>query len=74
VPLSQSVLIDIYPKERQGFCHGAVRPRGDGRSYPRSPCSADGSRNNYSWRYVFYINLPVGAPHLWAGLTVFSSA
>ena len=32
VPLSQSVLIGIYPK----FCHGAVRPRGDGRPHPRS--------------------------------------
>ena len=55
VPLSQSVLFTIYPKERQGFAmallqHGAARPG----------ARRLANKKNYSWRYVFYIDLPIG--------------
>src|SRR6516165_2715715 len=59
VPLSQSVLFDIYPKERQGFAMGLfgvgvmVGP-------VLGPVLGGWLTENYSWRYVFYINLPVG--------------
>src|SRR5215469_1616238 len=59
VPLSQSVLFDIYPKERQGFAMGLfgvgvmVGP-------VLGPVLGGWLTENYSWRYVFYINLPIG--------------
>jgi DHA2 family multidrug resistance protein len=59
VPLSQSVLLDIYPKERQGFAMGLfgtavmVGP-------VLGPILGGWLTDNYSWRFVFYINLPIG--------------
>jgi MFS transporter, DHA2 family, multidrug resistance protein len=69
VPLSQSVLIDIYPKERQGFAM-ALFGLGVMAGPILGPVLGGWLTDNYSWRYVFYINLPVGALTL-AGLTVF---
>src|SRR6201987_5072799 len=59
VPLSQSVLFTIYPKERQGFAMGLfgvgvmVGP-------VLGPVLGGWLTENYSWRYVFYMNLPIG--------------
>ena len=59
VPLSQAVLLSIYPKERQGAAMGIwglavmVGPI-------LGPILGGWLTDNYSWRYVFYINLPVG--------------
>jgi DHA2 family multidrug resistance protein len=59
VPLSQSVLFTIYPKERQGFAMGLfgvgvmVGP-------VLGPVLGGWLTENYTWRYVFYINLPIG--------------
>jgi len=59
VPLSQSVLLDVYPKERQGFAMALwgiavmVGP-------VLGPVLGGWLTENYSWRYVFYINLPIG--------------
>ena len=69
VPLSQSVLIGIYPKERQGFAM-ALFGLGVMAGPILGPVLGGWLTDNYSWRYVFYINLPVGALTL-AGLTVF---
>ena len=69
VPLSQSVLFDIYPKERQGFAMGLfgvgvmVGP-------VLGPVLGGWLTENYSWRYVFYINLPIGIIGL-IGMSVF---
>src|SRR5215472_12438828 len=69
VPLSQSVLFDIYPKERQGFAMGLfgvgvmVGP-------VLGPVLGGWLTQNYSWRYVFYINLPIGILGL-IGMVIF---
>ncbi len=69
VPLSQSVLFSIYPKERQGFAMGLfgvgvmVGP-------VLGPVLGGWLTENYSWRYVFYINLPIGILGL-VGMTLF---
>src|SRR6201999_3087910 len=69
VPLSQSVLMSIYPRERQGFAM-ALFGLGVMAGPILGPVIGGWLTDNYSWRYVFYINLPVGILTL-AGLTVF---
>ena len=69
VPLSQSVLLGIYPKERQGFAM-ALFGLGVMAGPILGPVLGGWLTDNYSWRYVFYINLPVGVL-AFLGLTVF---
>lgn len=59
VPLSQSVLFTIYPKERQGFAM-ALFGFGVMVGPVLGPVLGGWLTENYSWRYVFYINLPIG--------------
>src|SRR5258706_11711752 len=59
VPLSQSVLLDIYPKERQGFAM-ALFGMGAMAGPVLVPVIGGWLTDQYSWRFVFYINLPVG--------------
>jgi len=59
VPLSQSVLIGIYPPERQGFAM-ALFGVGVMAGPVLGPVLGGWLTENYSWRYVFYINLPIG--------------
>jgi MFS transporter, DHA2 family, multidrug resistance protein len=69
VPLSQSVLLDIYPKERQGSAMAlfgiavVVGP-------VLGPVLGGWLTENYTWRWVFYINLPIGAL-AFVGITTF---
>src|SRR5271154_3929066 len=69
VPLSQTVLMNIYPKERQGSAMSlwsmavTIGP-------VLGPVLGGWLTSSYSWRYVFYINLPVGLAAL-AGMIVF---
>jgi len=59
VPLSQTVLLNIYPKERQGSAMalwGVAVMAGP----VLGPVLGGWLTEAYSWRYVFYINLPIG--------------
>src|SRR6201988_66603 len=69
VPLSQSVLMGINPKERQGSAmalFGMAVMVGP----VLGPVLGGWLTENYSWRWCFYINLPVGAL-AFLGMTVF---
>jgi DHA2 family multidrug resistance protein len=69
VPLSQSVLLDIYPRERQGQATAywgmaiMVGPI-------IGPVLGGWLTFNYSWRWVFYINVPIGIL-AFVGITMF---
>jgi DHA2 family multidrug resistance protein len=69
VPLSQSVLLDINPKERQGSAMALwgiavmVGP-------VLGPVLGGWLTESYSWRWVFYINVPLGAL-AFLGITTF---
>jgi MFS transporter, DHA2 family, multidrug resistance protein len=59
VPLSQTVLLNINPRERQGSAMalwGVAVMAGP----VLGPVLGGWLTANYSWRYVFYINLPIG--------------
>ena len=59
VPLSQSVLLSIYPRDRQGSAMalwGVAVMAGP----ILGPVLGGWLTANYSWRYVFYINVPIG--------------
>src|SRR5258706_10058454 len=69
VPLSQTVLLNINSKERQGSAMalwGVAVMAGP----VLGPVLGGWLTEAYSWRYVFYINLPIGALAL-LGMTTF---
>jgi MFS transporter, DHA2 family, multidrug resistance protein len=69
VPLSQTVLLSSYPRERQGFAM-ALFGLGVMVGPVLGPVLGGWLTENYSWRWVFYINLPIGILAL-AGIAVF---
>lgn len=60
VPLSQSILLDTYPRERHGMAM-AMWGMGVMIGPILGPTLGGFLTDNYSWRWVFYINAPVGA-------------
>ncbi len=69
VPLSQATLLDIYPPERRGFAM-AIWGIGVMLGPIMGPTVGGWLTETYSWRWVFYINLPFGMLAA-AGLMVF---
>src|SRR3982074_1020806 len=59
VPLSQSVLLDAYPREQQGQAM-AVFGLGVMLGPILGPTLGGWLTDSYSWRWVFYVNLPLG--------------
>ncbi|HWA46533.1 MAG TPA: DHA2 family efflux MFS transporter permease subunit [Hypericibacter adhaerens] len=69
VPLSQTVLMNVYPREQQGSAMaiwGVAVMAGP----VLGPVLGGWLTETYSWRYVFYINLPIGAL-AFLGMTTF---
>ena len=69
VPLSQAILLDIYPPERRGFAM-AIWGVGVMLGPIMGPTVGGWLTETYNWRYVFYINLPFGMLAA-AGLMIF---
>lgn len=69
VPLSQAVLLDTYPRERHA---SAMAMWGVGVMVGPivGPSLGGWLTEHYSWRWVFFINLPVGLL-AWSGLAAF---
>jgi len=69
VPLSQSVLLDSYPREQHG---SAMALWGVGVMVGPilGPTLGGWLTDNFSWRWVFYINLPFGLL-AWYGLAAY---
>jgi DHA2 family multidrug resistance protein len=64
VPLSQAVLLDINPREKVGQAM-AVWGAGIMVGPILGPMLGGWLTENFNWRLVFYINLPVGLIALW---------
>jgi DHA2 family multidrug resistance protein len=59
IPLSQAVLLDIWPKEQHGQAM-AIWVAGAILGPIMGPALGGYLTDNFSWRWVFYINLPIG--------------
>jgi MFS transporter, DHA2 family, multidrug resistance protein len=59
VPLSQSVMYDIYPVEKRGVAM-SIWGMGVTVGPVLGPILGGWLTENYSWRWVFYINVPFG--------------
>jgi DHA2 family multidrug resistance protein len=68
-PLSQSVIIDINPRERHGQAM-AIWGAGIMVAPIIGPTLGAWLTENFNWRWVFYINVPIGAAAL-AGILLF---
>jgi len=60
VPLSQSILLDINPREKQGQAM-AVWGMGVMVGPVLGPTLGGWLTDSYNWRWVFFINVPIGA-------------
>ncbi len=63
-PLAQAILLETFPKERHGHAMAAF---GIGILLAPilGPTLGGWITDNYSWRWIFYLNLPVGALSLY---------
>jgi MFS transporter, DHA2 family, multidrug resistance protein len=58
-PMSQAVLFDIYPPAQAGRAM-AIWGMGVGLGPMLGPILGGWLTDNYSWRWVFYVNIPIG--------------
>src|SRR3984957_11935011 len=68
VPLSQSILLDINPREKQGQAM-AVWGMGVMVGPILGPTLGGWLTDSYNWRWVFFINVPIGAIALFGVFT-----
>src|SRR5581483_4786428 len=59
-PISQAILVESFPKEKQGMAM-AVYGMGVVVAPVVGPTLGGWITDNYSWRWIFLINIPVGA-------------
>jgi DHA2 family multidrug resistance protein len=71
IPLSQAVLLDIYPREQHGQAM-AIWGMGALLGPIMGPALGGWLTDNLDWRWVFYINLPIGIL-AWLGVWMFIS-
>src|ERR1700712_5866206 len=69
VPLSQSIMLDIYPPDKRGMAM-AIWGVGVMLGPILGPTVGGYLTDLYNWRWVFYVNLPVGMAAV-AGVGVF---
>ena len=58
-PISQAILVESFPRERQGMAM-AIYGMGVVVAPIIGPTLGGWITDNYSWRWVFYINIPIG--------------
>jgi MFS transporter, DHA2 family, multidrug resistance protein len=63
-PIAQAVLMESFPKEKQGQAAG-LYGLGVVMAPIIGPVLGGWITDNYSWRWIFYINVPVGMLALW---------
>lgn len=68
VPLSLAILLDLYPKEQHGRAT-AMWAMGVTLGPIMGPALGGWLTESYSWRWVFFINVPFGAMALLGSLT-----
>src|SRR5579871_1734954 len=59
-PISQAILVESFPREKQGMA-AAVYGMGVVLAPVIGPTLGGWITDNYSWRWIFLINIPVGA-------------
>ena len=59
-PISQAILVESFPKEKQGMAM-AVYGMGVVVAPVVGPTLGGWITDNYTWRWIFFINIPVGA-------------
>lgn len=64
LPLSQAILLESFPREKQGIAM-ALFGLGVVVAPVFGPVLGGWLTDSYSWRWVFYINVPIGALALW---------
>jgi DHA2 family multidrug resistance protein len=60
MPISQAILVETFPKNRQGIAM-AIFGMGVMFAPVIGPTLGGWFTDNYSWRWIFFINIPVGA-------------
>lgn len=64
---AQTILFAAYPPERQGLAMG-IFALGVSFAPALGPCAGGFLTEHFSWRWVFFINIPVGVVNLFAAL------